>query len=383
MKILSVSNFYDTHGGGLERVAAQLNREFLAAGHAVAWAASDADDLPVSEAQLVGLRCANPTEKLTGLPMPVPGPRSIGRLRRAVRAADIVIIHDALYITSILAMIFARTAGKPVVMVQHIGAIPFPSPLLNAVMRLANLVVTRPMMAAADRLAFISATVRNDLLGTPARLASLLVFNGVDQSIFNARAKSSRNDVRVRWSLPVDAQVAVFVGRFVEKKGLRILKLLAERRPDLHFALLGKGAIDPRDWGLPNIHVLGQQPQNHIADIYRAADMLLLPSVGEGYPLVIQEAMACGLPIICGEHSSSADPEASQWLIGVDIDLADPNASAARCSAAVDALAASPVDTSAMAHYAAENYSWHRMAATLLDGICPSPDDRRPASKLA
>lgn len=369
MKILSVSNFYDSHGGGLERVAAHLNREFLVAGHDVAWAASDADDAPISEAQIIGLRCANPTEKLTGLPMPIPGPRSIARLLRAVRQADAIVIHDALYVTSILAMIFAKSTGKPTVMVQHIGRIPFASSLLNAVMRLANFTVTRPMMAATTRLAFISATVRDDLLGTPPRRRSLLVFNGVDQAVFNAQPRAPREETRAKWSLPDDKILAVFVGRFVEKKGLRVLRLLAEQRPDVHFALLGRGAIEPREWSLPNVHVLGQQPQDEIADIYRAADLLLLPSVGEGYPLVVQEAMACGLPIICGDASAKADPAASLWLTGVDIDLADPRASAARCAGAIDALSSSPVDTAAMANYASENYSWRRMAAALLDGL--------------
>jgi glycosyltransferase involved in cell wall biosynthesis len=254
-------------------------------------------------------------------------------------------------------------------LVQHIGAIPFASSLMNAVMGLANLAVTRPMMAAADRLAFISATVRDDLLGTPPRHRSLLVFNGIDQSVFNARPRSPRDETRARWNLPVDAPLAVFVGRFVEKKGLRILRLLAEQRPEVHFALLGQGTIEPREWGLQNVHVLGQQPQELIADLYRAADMLLLPSVGEGYPLVVQEAMACGLPVICGDGSAKADPAASQWLAGVDIDLADPQGSAIRCAAAIDALATLPVDTVAMADYAAKNYDWRRMAAALLDDL--------------
>lgn len=369
MRVLSVSNFYDTHGGGLERVAAHLNREFIAAGHDVAWAASDADGLPESDTALIGLRCTNPTEKLTGLPMPIPGPRSIARLRRAVRDADTIVIHDALYVPSILAMIFAKSARKSTVLIQHIGIIPFAKPLPNLLMRLANGVVTRPMMAAASRLAFISATVRDDLIGVPPRQKSLLVFNGVDQAIFNAQPRSSRKETRARSALPVDKTLAVFVGRFVEKKGLRILRLLAEQRPDLHFALLGQGPIDPNEWGLPNIHVLGQQPQEMIADLYRAADMLLLPSVGEGYPLVVQEAMACGLPVICGDASARADPGASPWLNGVTIDLADPQGSADFCAAAIEKLSFAPADTTAMAHYAAENYSWGQMAAALLDGM--------------
>lgn len=373
MRVLSVSNFFDTHGGGLERVAGHLSREFVGAGHAAAWAASDADGLPDNPATLVGLRCANPTERLTGLPMPLPGPAAIGRLSDAVSASDAVVIHDALYVTSIVAMLLAKRKRKPVVLIQHIASIEFANPVLRALMQLANAIVTAPMMAAADRLVFISQTVREDLLGTPSRRTSLLLFNGVDHGVFNPDAREARKATRARWELPETAPLAIFVGRFVDKKGLSVVRALAARRPEVHFALLGKGPIDPDKWGLANVHVLGQRPQEQVADLYRAGDVLLLPSVGEGYPLVVQEAMACGLPVICGEGSARADPAAQRWLSGVHIDLAEPEASAERCATALDRLLAVPVDRAAMASYASENYDWRRMASAVLDGIQDPP----------
>ncbi len=261
VRVLSVSNFFDTHGGGLERVAGHLSREFIGAGHSATWAASDADGMPDNPATLVGLRCANPTERLTGLPMPLPGPAAIGRLSRAVSDSDAVVIHDALYVTSIVAMLLAKRKRKPVVLIQHIASIEFANPVLRTLMRLANAVVTAPMMAAADRLVFISQTVREDLLGTPPRRASLLLFNGVDHGVFNPVAQETRHAARARWRLPETAPLAIFVGRFVDKKGLSVVRALAARRPAVHFALLGKGPIDPDKWGLANVHVLGQQPQ--------------------------------------------------------------------------------------------------------------------------
>lgn len=369
MRVLSVSNFYDTHGGGLERVAGHLNREFVAAGHTAIWAASDADGLPNSPAELIGLRCANPTETLTGLPMPIPWPRSVRALSRAVSTSDVVVIHDALYVTSIWAMIFAKRHRKPVVLIQHIGSIPFASGVMRAIMQIANVIVTRPMMSAADRLVFISNTVRDELMGSPPHRESRLVFNGVEHGVFNTSASNSRKATRLRWKLPENGILVIFVGRFVEKKGLSVIQALAKQRPDVHFALVGSGPIQPELWQLQNVHVLGQQPQEIVADLFRASDLLLLPSVGEGFPLVVQEAMACGLPVICGEVSARADPAASRWLHGIEVDLKSPEESATRCGAAVSVLQVEPVDTNAMAEYAAKTYDWRVMAKAILDGM--------------
>lgn len=114
------------------------------------WAASASDTLPTGNLNIIALRCVDPLEKLTGLPMPLPGPTAICALSDAVRRSDVVVIHDALYATSILGMMMAKLHAKPVILIQHIAAIPFRSPVLRLLMRLANLVVTRPMLWAAD-----------------------------------------------------------------------------------------------------------------------------------------------------------------------------------------------------------------------------------------
>ncbi len=374
MRILTVTHFFEAHGGGIERVAGHLCRQFAILGAMPVWAASDADAPPESPIDPAPLRCVNPIEKMTGLPMPIPRITGVRTLSQQVRRSDAVVIHDALYVTSILAMLMAKVRGKRTILVQHIAAIPFSSPLLRGLVRAANFIVTRPMLWAADERVFISNTVRQELLGASPRQRSELLFNGVDQAIFHPEGK------RVPDALPgIDDSKAtrrlLFVGRYVEKKGLSVVRALARSRPDLEIILAGAGPVRPSEWGLPNVHDVGPQSQEDIATLCRWADLLVLPSVGEGYPLVIQEAMACGLPVICGAPANQADPRAAKWLRGIEIDLWKPEASAQRCAEAIDSFKLTPEDRAEMARYARESYDWRKMAQRLL-ALAQDPDRR-------
>lgn len=358
MRLLTVTHFYETHGGGIERVAGQLNREFQRLGYDTVWAASGEDAPPPADvATPVSMRCFNAVERLTGVPMPLPAGRALSRLSRAVRESDGVIIHDALYATSLAAMLAARLAGKPVVLIQHIAGVPFANPLPRAAMRLANRLVTPRMLAAADQVVFISDTVRQTFARVTFRAPPRLAFNGVDTAVFHAAG-----DAR-------EERLALFVGRFVEKKGLAHLERLARRRTDWRFVFAGSGPIDPARWGLPNVSVERGRSDSSLAELYRRASVLLLPSVGEGYPLVIQEAMACGLPVICGAESARADPDASAWLKSVDVDPGNADATARRLSAALDRPVIDAAERTAMAAYAARTYRWPVLAEVVLAGL--------------
>ena len=380
MRILTVSAFYEGHGGGIEIVAGSLARALARRSHQSRWAAA-AFDPPPQDLSLepVPLAATDPIERWTGLPMPLPSRGARQLLGEEVAAADAVIIHDALYASSLVAARAAQRHRKPWVLIQHIGAIPFSNPLLRAAIVSANSVVTRPLLAKAPQALFISDAIRGHFAGTVWKRPPALMFNGVDGELYRMATEAERANLRRECAMTPERLQLLFVGRFVERKGLAILRELAVAHPEWDVLMVGSGPIDPVLWKLPNVRVLGRKSRTELATLYQAADALLLPSVGEGYPLVIQEALACGLPAFCGEDSAAADPNARPMLNAVSIDLADQAGTAARLAAAITNAAPGPRAESA--EYAREAYDWDANALWLEQCLKRLAGTSAPAAK--
>lgn len=228
---------------------------------------------------------------------------------------------------------------------------------------MANRMVTQPMLARASQTVFISDRVRQHFGEVRYKAPPLLLFNGVDHSLFAPAPAARRKALRRELHLDSSRPQLLFVGRFVEKKGLAVLKQLARNNSQWDFHLVGSGPIDPATWNLVNVHLPGRKAPAQLAGLYAAMDCLVLPSTGEGFPLVVQEAMACGLPVYCGRDSAEADPYARHYLHCVDVDFADPERTAARFASAI--AAGVPGPDAAMAAYARATYDWDANAAAL------------------
>jgi glycosyltransferase involved in cell wall biosynthesis len=374
-QLLTVSNYFDSHRGGLEIVAGVLARELAGRGFEVTWMASDVTPAPAGCAARTlktgSFGVWNVAERRLGVPWPVLSPAAVARLWRAVRAADAVLLHDSLYMTSIVTFLAARASRTPLTVLQHIGAVPYRNPILRGLMALANRLVARPILGGAGQVVFISQFVRDYFGRLKFRRPPALIFNGVDTGIFRPAMGDERVAARARFGFAADECVALFVGRFVEKKGVALLGKTAARRPDITFAFAGWGLIDPAAWGLANVRVFSDLAGASLAELYRAADLFVLPSQGEGFPLVVQEALACGLPVVCGDESTGADADAAPFLVGVDVTGVEADV-AERIGAAIDRALAGVRDPEVRADFARSRYSWSAAAdryAELLDGL--------------
>jgi glycosyltransferase involved in cell wall biosynthesis len=284
-------------------------------------------------------------------------------LWRAMRDCDVVLMHESLYAANLGAAAAARLLRKPLVLVQHVGAVPYRSRVLRTVVRAGNAVAARFVQGSAARVVFVSSVVQDYFRGPrPANAArEWLIPNGFDPGRFHPAAEGQRERVRAMLGLADTSPVLLFVGRFVEKKGLLLLEAIARQRPGWQWVFIGSGPLDPGRWGLPQVRVVGRIAQEQLPDWYRAADLLVLPSTGEGFPLVVQEAMACGLPAAVASETARALEGVQEMVFSEPVDAGDAQ-TLLRWLRLLDAAVASDLAARRreVARFAAERWSWQR-----------------------
>ena len=137
----------------------------------------------------------------------------------------------------------------------------------------------------------------------PDRLA--LIPNGVDLERF--RPGAGGEVFRAAIGVPLEAPLVGFVGRLEPEKGpdlfLRAIAPLYHNRPEVHFVMVGDGSMAGQLAALAaqlglgeRLHMTGHQDVT--AEVYGAFDLLAQTSRSEGMPLVLLEAMACGVPAV-------------------------------------------------------------------------------------
>lgn len=216
--------------------------------------------------------------------------RALAHLAREGRPADL--LHAHVFSAGVLAMLIAR-GRMPVVLSEH------HTDFMEGKVRGYDAALARLVMRRADLVCPVSSLLERHLRALEPRGRFEVVPNAVDVDAFSAaRAERAGGPVRL-----------VVVALLSPQKGveylLRALPALREAVGDVTLDVVGDGpsraeleALASREVppGVVTFH--GLQGRERIAELLRAGDVFVLPSLVESFGVVLVEALAAGLPVV-------------------------------------------------------------------------------------
>ena len=166
---------------------------------------------------------------------------------------------------------------------------------------------------------FTKNKILNQLSGYPEKDISIL-HDTFDPERFKPKPKPVH--LMEKWGIKKDDKVLLTIARLskTEKykgydKVIEVLGDVIEEVPNVKYIIGGYGDDTERikrvirDSGLGDKIILtGFIPHEEVVDYYNLCDVFVMPSKGEGFGIVFLEALACGKPVIAGNHDAS--PEA-------------------------------------------------------------------------
>ncbi len=219
---------------------------------------------------------------------------------------------------------------------------------------------------SAEYILSISDFVRDEVLELypvePKKVLS--TGNGYNQETFYPR-KVNRSKLLADFHLniPEHAPIVTFTGKISKTKGVDILLLanrIIQQHKEVHLLLFGAGELedilDEDKLGLyclDNVHVMGHQLFDTLAQFHSMASLSVLPSRSEGFGIAALEAMGCGTPLVV---TRTGGPD--KFAVGKVVEKENPEQLA---NAVLDILSFPHDEHSTLcqaAHRKAHEFSW-------------------------
>jgi len=192
--------------------------------------------------------------------------------------------------------------------------------------------------------------------------------NGYDDEKFYPM---DRGSCRQNQGLPRDRKIILSVGSLDQVKGQKFLieamSLVSARRTDVLCLMVGSGPLKAQlqkkigSLQLQNfVKLMGFIPHQHLPVLMSSCDLFVLPSLSEGNPTVMFEALGCGLPFIGSSVGGIPEVIASEDY-GYIVEPADSGKLAQRILQALER----DWDQQAIAEYA-KKYSWRNIARDII-----------------
>lgn len=308
-KICLVTHFFPPHMGGIEKVSFEQSSRLTKSGYTFDVLTSKTKGQtqnPVKGIRVFPYASFKLAEKF-GVPYPIITIPAYKQFAKIIKNCDLVHAHGHVYMSSYLAGTMAKKYKKPFIITQHNTFIDYKS-WLTTMEHLNDMTIGKSVLKKADKILTVSKETKKYVLRLGAdKTKTSVMYNGVDTKCFQV---ANKGESRTKLGLPNDRKIVFSVRRLVYKNGLDTLiesvPYVAKNYPDVLFVVAGKGPSrkliedNIKELGIENnIMLTGFVPDELLPVYYNASDYFILPSAsGEGLPLVLFEAMACGLPVI-------------------------------------------------------------------------------------
>lgn len=310
-RLCIVTHTFLPHVGGIEKVVYEQSKRLMHKNFQPKVVTSRIQTATCYKVEGINVECYNSMNLgfRLGIPYVFPSISTLGVFTKAAKESRIVHAHGHPYLSSLLAGKLAKQYGKPFVLTQHNTFIDYNN-IFDQVERLNDLTVGKQSLREADKIIAISNATKNYVLSLGAKPSKVkVIHNGVDLQRFKPLPEI-KAQMRKKLGIAWDAKVVLTVRRLVYKNGIDTLiesaNLAVKKDPKIVFLAVGKGPdMDSvrqqiKELGLEgNFKLAGFVPDEELHLYYNTPDLFVLPSKsGEGLPLVAQEAMACGLPVV-------------------------------------------------------------------------------------
>ncbi|KAG6554726.1 hypothetical protein Mapa_003745 [Marchantia paleacea] len=209
------------------------------------------------------------------------------------------------------ALIIAKLLSVPIVMSYHTH-VPMYIPKYTFSWLVTPMWwVIRFLHRAADLTLVMSSALGKELKAAGAAAADKIGIwsKGVDSESFHPRFRSQEMRVKLTKGQPATPLI-VHVGRLGAEKNLEFLKLVMEKIPEAHLAIVGdgpyRGELEKMLEGM-KVTFTGMLQGEELSQAYASADVFITPSETETLGFVVLEAMASGIPVVCARAGGIID----------------------------------------------------------------------------